>query len=732
MSFFQIVIDPKPPACELQQVSLAARGNSFDRKPYRLDPLKTPGANPPRLYAPELYDDLECVVAVNEDLDDAPAVKVRLMEGMKVIRERDAKPGEPFRWFENPAGRPIALPAGTLLKVEIWAMDRAGMTRGEKEFAPETTKSHAFFLDSGPTVAAAETRVKKGPGAAVLPVSIVAQEPSTLRVYWGIDGDTAPPAQVAASSFEKDGIRIPLSGNAPGKLARGGSISIYCLEGDLIYPDLPGPPAEKDWMNLVSNAAQVVKFDAEPEAKVEAASFRMRMDLEDSFVSEKLLRLYDSNTFEWRTNKRERYPMRLTLEPATRKDLNLEKVAWSVGGREVKRGPVFEPAVSAEGPSVLELGIDVASNWGTQGRFSARIEYDEKIPLFKTIEVVEDSGPPRPAFSGGEVLHLRSPTKLGFMATTADPRLDLYSARLVGTPRPPSATTLGFRPKPEQGKIFFELENAGSDKVPQGIDELQFTCKDSFESTLEQRSYLLVHGAKPEISLSTPCNDRSNSLPAVQGECNVRILVTDPSGLEAVTLEVEKETFAILRGGEIDGRGRSRKMLGEQGVDPRTGRIVSLEANVSVPAGASRNIVVRALDHPVGTEASTTAEPRYNSECKSGVACGEEKLPPAIQWLGLDWVLIPGAAGRDDSFYITRYEIPLWFWKGKEDAGRPPDDDYKSWAPQTGETPESIDEQLQASRFLKETYLPTLAEWKRIVLSGGKGKLHWSSPYCEF
>ena len=716
VSFFQIVIDPKPPACELQQLSLAARGNSFDRKPYRLDPLKTPGANPPRLYAPDTYDDLECRVAVNEDLDDAPAVKVRLMEGMRVISEREVKPEESFRWFDSPArAPPIAVAAGTPLKIEVWAMDSAGMTRGEKEFAPETTKSYAFFLDSGPQVkvTAPEKRVIKGPGAALLPVSVVAEEPSTLRVYWGIDGDTVPPVQVDASSLEKDGIRIPLSGDAPGKLARGGSISIYCLEGDLIYPDMPGPPAEKDWMNLVSNAAQLVKFDAEPEAKVEAASFQMRMDSEDSFVSKRLLPRYDS-TFEWRTNIRERYPMRLTLEPATRKDLNLEKVAWSVGGRVVKEGPVFQPELPAQGPSVLELGIDVASNWGTQGRFSARIEFDEKIPLFKTIEVVEDSGPPRPAFSGGEVLHLRSPSKLGFMTTTEDPRLDLYSARLVGTPRPPSTTTLGFRPKPEQGKIFFELESVGSDKVPQGIYELQFTCKDSFESTLEQKSYLLVHGAKPEISLSTPCNDRSNSLPAVQGECIVRVRVNDPSGLEAVTLDVEKETFAILRDGKMTAEADLEKVLGEQGVDPRTGRILSVEAYVSVPAGASRSIVVRALDHPVGTEAGTPAEPGYNSECKSGVACGEERLPPAVEWLGLDWVLIQ-SAGVDDSFYITRYEIPVWFWKGKGDAGRPPDEDIKSWAPQTNETPESIDEQLQGSPLLRSVYLPTLDEWKRIA-----------------
>ena len=647
LSFFQIVIDPKPPGCDLQKVSLAARGNHFDRQEYPLDPLKAPGAKPPRLYAPEPYDDLECVVAAIDDLDDAPAVRVRLMEGMKVIRERDVKPGEPFRWFETMTGdRPRALPSGTPLKVEVWAMDRAGMTRGEKEFAPGTTRSYAFTLDSGPQVkTAAEKRVNKGPGAALLPVTIAAEEPSTLRVYWGIDGDSATPARVADSSFEKDGIRIPLTGEAPAKLAGGGSISIYCLEGNLIYPGLTGPPADKDWMDLVANAAEPAKFEAEPEAKVEAASFRMRMDIDDSFVSEKLLRLYDS-TFEWRTNKRERYPMKLTLEPTSRKDLNLEKVTWSQGGRVVKEGPVFQPGPPAEGRSMIELGIDVSSNWGTPGRFSARIEFDENIPLFKTIEVVEDSGPQRPAFSGGEALHLRSPIKLGFMATAADPRLDLYSARLVGTPRPGSTTTLGFRAQPRDGKVFFELESGGNEKAPDGIYELQFTCKDSFESTLEQRSFLFIHGAKPEISLSTPCNDRSNSLPAVQGECNVRIRINDYSGLEAVTLEVEKKAFAILRGGKMTAEADLEKVLGEQVVDPKTGRITSLEANVSIPAGASRNIVVRALDHPVGTAGTTTAEPAYNSECRSGVACGEERLPSAVVWLDLDWVLIQGLGKR--------------------------------------------------------------------------------------
>ena len=709
LSFFQIVIDPKPPACELQQLSLAARGKPFDRKPYRLDPLKAPGANPPRLYAPggsEPYDDLECVVAVSDDLDDAPAVKVRIMEGMKVISERDAKPGEPFRCFEN-GRKPNALPTGTLLKVEVWAMDSAGMTRGEKEFAPETTKSHAFFLDSGPMVTAAETRVKKGPGAAVLPVSVVAEEPSALRVYWGIDGDAAAPALLAASSFEAGGIRIPLAGDAPGKLARGGSISIYCLEGDLVYPGLTGPPAEKDWMDLVASAAQPVKFDAEPEAKVEAASFRMRMDIEDSFVSEKALRLYDSNTFEWRTNERDRYPMKLTLEPVSRKDLDMDGVQWSVDGRVVK-GPVFQPAVPAEGRSVLELGIDVTSNWGTPGRFSARIEYDEKIPLFKSIEVVEDNEPPRAAFGGG-VLHVRSPARLGFSATTAASRLDAYSARLVGTPRSGSTTPLAFRAQPGEGKILFELENGGKEAVPEGIYELEFTCKDSFENTLEETGYLFVHGAKPVISLNTPC-DGNNSLPAVQGVCNVTINVRDPSGLQEVRLEVEKETFEILKGGKLTAEADlDCRVLGEQVVDPKAGTILSLEAKIPVPAGATRSIVVRALDHPVGTQAG------YNSECKTAVACGEERLPPAVEWLGLDWVLIQDAE-RDKSFYVTRTEIPVWFWKGKEDATRPADDDYKSWAPQTGETAASIDKQLQDSRALQMVYLPTLDEWQRIAL----------------
>ena len=674
-NFCELRIDAQAPVAKLKRLTLV--GGTLDGRAYDI-------SGKSGLYVPEDYEDMEVQfdLTSEERLLQVQA-KVRV-EGQRPLVGSVSEQGS-FRLGEL-GSHPDPTAMGTSVEIAISALDAAGKTAGEKLFTDSNTQKLEF--DSGPGfVLHASREVTKMPELRVsVPLEKIDQEESKNYDYWLSYRDSIQPGELDAQ-FANVNFKLPQG--VPRTLSNDIELSLYVVDTQLQYPGLSTATGSLEIARELIQP-EMLKVPAEP--TLDEKSFEISFEIVEE---QRALKFFQSEgKFRWIAKEKRRFPTKLTLIPAEGLPIHAAKTRWEIGGK-----PTSGAFCSLDPPGgqkeTRDFTVTVVTHWGTQKQFQGQIHYDEGLPFVESIELSVDGN--NLDITRRNEVHTRNFQDLAFAIVPANADIASEDVSL-------SSEALGG---------VFERKNfqfTSSAKLAEGIYKIAFTLSDAFGNEKTVTKSLYVHRNAPEISIAGGrCREDSVNLP----QCSARIVIKDKSGVAKVRIARDGSPLALdllqvilekAAGEIVDPRGLLR--LIDKKIKEGTLRSVTLSLG-DIDPGSTAEITVTAADHESGSGETT---------CTVKFDCPSAKPPPEVIWRGLAWVLI---GSGEKAFYISKYEIPRWFWEGND----PPGEESAGWLPQTNVTPDEIEQFLMSPR-LAQTYLPRFEEWKWVA-RGVDGKSAW-------
>ncbi len=231
--------------------------------------------------------------------------------------------------------------------------------------------------------------------------------------------------------------------------------------------------------------------------------------------------------------------------------------------------------------------------------------------------------------------------------------------------------------------------------------DLIFSLSDDFGNRRSFVKYLHVHADPPMI-----VNDQGLSRGPDQSfyadqdsDRVVSFRVRDASGIESLSIGRNDVELAVDFATEREMGPETIEALREISVT-----VEPTEWDLRAPEFSHRPIEVHLVFSDVTENLESIRVTAWDRKQLGGqrefaldVQC--RRQDQSARWLGLDWIYI-----RSGDFYITRTEIPQWFYD--RDEGR------KNWMPVTNITPREM--QTFAREIIQDVYLPTSEEWETI------------------
>jgi hypothetical protein len=251
--------------------------------------------------------------------------------------------------------------------------------------------------------------------------------------------------------------------------------------------------------------------------------------------------------------------------------------------------------------------------------------------------------------------------------------------------------------------------SASLERLGENIYEQPFTITDVFGNEEYVWKSLYVHGKPPRIKV-----DDGSCGKTVQA-CGARIVIEDASGIG--TLEVTGpgiDNGSNLVESILEGSDPS-PLLRVLARDPENGKGPLLSATLKLEHGipGTQKFTVTAADC---TSSNAAGE---KNTCEVTFECSLPSSPPEVEWRNLPWRRV---GDGDRAFYISKWEIPVWFWDAP--GSQPPadtDENKSKWLPKTRVSPEDITKWLNDKKDdLGDTYLPTYEEWGMVSSSSEK------------